>query len=550
MKRKIPALLISIIMVLSCLTSCGSNGDDAKIVTPIDNEPQYLDPQIVSQTSAKNIVLNCFEGLVAYNENGEIVPAAAESYDVSADGLTYTFHLRKDGAWLLTRAAKKNLTEEQIEAFDKRVLAKDFVFAFQRALKSETLCPYAVSLMNIQNADKVLSGEASPKKLGVNATDDYTLVITLERADADFPDTLTSPACMPCKEDYFELTKGRYGLSNEYLIYNGPFYISNWAEKTAISCRRNKEYHSLGDKLVSSVVKPYSIYFSFNNEQETRAKKLKDKTYTLAPLSARQAAEISQIKHMSVKQFGSATTSLVFNCSDELTGVKEIRKALAYGVDSSIFLEKFGEKAASGILPSSVTVNQTSYRSQAAIVKTYPQKNPKAISLMKDGMDKLGINDIELTILCETENETAVRVAMQSWQSVFGVKFGISVDAVSQAELMQRISQGNFQIALCDIKFTDVTAKNAIASFATGGRNNIIKFSDEKFDEIIGKLSKTGSKGKLTDIITEAEAYLISSCAIIPICETETYYGLAKGVSGVVFSPTGEVAYYKSALEK
>lgn len=547
MRRKIPALILLMVLILSVFTACGSDGSDAKIVTPLDSEPSFLDPQIVSDTSAKNIVLNCFEGLVSYNEKGEIVPAAAEKFNVSSDGLTYTFTLRKDLSWRVTTPAKKTLGEKA-DDFDTRVLAKDFVFALQRALSGETLCPFANSLLCIKNASKVLSGELEKEKLGVKAKDDFTLVIKLQKKDADFLDALTSPACMPCNEEFFNLTKGRYGLSTEYLIYNGPFYISNWAEKTAISCRRNDSFHSLGEENISSEVKPYSIYFSFNNEQETRDDKLENKTYTLAPLSEAQAMQYTEDKHIKIRAFDSAVTSIIFNCADEITSVPEIRKALAFAVDTSVFLEKFGKKAADGVIPKASTLAQSSYRSKAQAVKNNPQKNRQAISFMKDAMDKLGVNDIELKILSSTENETAVRGAMQSWQSVFGVKFGISVEAVSETELQSRIASGDYQIALCDLKFADNTAENAISRFVTGARNNVINFSSSKFDALVNNIS-TSDESRTAKAIVEAEEYLISSCALVPLCEKATYYGLAKGVSGVVFSPTGEVAYYRTAVQ-
>ncbi|MGN1418589.1 MAG: ABC transporter substrate-binding protein, partial [Acutalibacteraceae bacterium] len=225
MTKKIISLFLCTALVLLSFTACGSGGANERIVTPIDSEPEYLDPQIVSDKGAKNIVLNCFEGLVCYDENGEIVPAAAENYSVSDDGLVYTFDLRQDGQWKVTSAAKKIIGEDKAESFDTRVTAHDFVFALRRALQPETLCPYASSLMNIKNAKKVNSGSVSSKNLGVKASSDYTLVITLERKDSDFLSALTLPACLPCNEEFFELTKGRYGLSADNLIYNGPFYI-------------------------------------------------------------------------------------------------------------------------------------------------------------------------------------------------------------------------------------------------------------------------------------------------------------------------------------
>ncbi len=549
MKLKIISLFLCILMVLTCFTSCKSSGKDSKIVTPIDAAPTSLDPQIVSDTGSKNIVLNCFEGLVSYGENGEIIPAAAEKFDISEDGLRYTFNLRKDGKWRLTTYAKKFLGEDKAESFDNRLLAKDFVFALQRALRPETLCPFANSLLSIKNASKVLSGKLPESELGARATGDYTLEIELEKKDGDFLDTLTSPACMPCNEEFFNLTKGRYGLSLEYILCNGPYFLNVWNEKTAITVRRNTEYHSIGDT-ISTVVKPISIYYSFNNEQETRAKKLKDGTYTLAPLTVAQASELSADKHITLKSFNTSVTSIIFNCEDEITSVGDIRKALALGMDASVFLEKFGKQRANGLIPSAVKLYGESYRKNAPKPSFITQKNKKAVSLLKDGMDELQISDIELSILTDSENETAVRNAMQSWQSLFGVKFGISVEAVSGSVLKERLASGNFQIALCDLEFDGTTAKNAVSRFKTADRNNIIRLSDKKLDKIIDKLKSTSSKAEASKVIAEAEQYLISACAVIPLCESEVTYGIAKGFSDVVFSPTGEIAYYMNTLSK
>ncbi|MGN0467913.1 MAG: peptide ABC transporter substrate-binding protein [Acutalibacteraceae bacterium] len=549
MAKKIISLFLCTALVLLSFTACGSGGANERIVTPIDTEPEYLDPQIVSDKGAKNIVLNCFEGLVCYDENGDIVPAAAENYSVSDDGLVYTFDLRQDGQWKVTSAAKKIIGEDKAESFDTRVTAHDFVFALRRALQPETLCPYASSLMNIKNAKKVNSGSVSSKNLGVKASSDYTLVITLERKDSDFLSALTLPACLPCNEEFFELTKGRYGLSADNLIYNGPFYISNWAEKTAITIRRNSSFHSLGDD-VSKLVKPSSVYFSFNSDQSTRGDKVKGGTYDLARLTAAQSEELSQKRGITQKSFASSVLSIIFNCKDEILSNRKIRQAMVYALDSKVFLDYFSAVSAAGVIPSSCVIGNESYRSKASAFETNPVNTKKAAELLSEGMEELELKDMELTILCSEENETIVRSAMQQWQSAFGVIFGISVEAVDSQTLKSRVEADDFELALYEVEFNDSTAECAVGSFSSSSRNNIANFSDKKYDAIISKLSITGGVGKTVSVIEEAEAYLLSCCVIMPICETQVYYGMAKGVSQIAFSKTGEAVYFQSTIRK
>ena len=549
--------------MLFCFASCTTSGENEQVVVPIDSEPEYLDPQIVSETGAKNVIANCFEGLLIYDESGNLTEGACESYSVSSNGLVYTFKLRTDGRWRVTNAAKETIlkyyeTDENYDFskdFDTAVKADDFVFAFRRALQPETKCPYAQSLMNIKNAAEVNSGKLKSTKLGVKAKDDYTLVITLQRKDADFLSALTSPACVPCNEEFFEITRGHYGLSADYLIYNGPFYISNWAEKTAITARRNDYYRATQAEIeaetadASDEVKPSSIYFSFNNEQSTRDRKVKDGTYCMAPFTNTQASEFSDSRSVSVKTVNSAVTSLIFNLSDEILANADIRKAIAYSFDTSGLLQFLKKESAGGVVPSASVVNAKSYRTLVTASGISLDKK-KAQTLFKSGLEKLEADDIELTILCLTDNENAVRSVMQSWQSVFGAAFSISVEPLEREALMSRVKTGDYQLALYDISYTDTTAQNALVRYISGARDNIVNLNSSSYDKLISEVSKAGSEKAKIKALKSAENYLIQNCIMVPVCETEVYYGISKGVSGISFNPTGEVAYFKNTLIK
>ena len=168
MTKKLLAVSLTLILLL-LLTACSSGGRDKQIIYPIDKDPEFLDPQIISYDGAKNIIANCFEGLVTLGENGNIVPGCAESWKITDGGLTYTFILRRDCMWRVSPAAGALLGEDYEESFDARVTADDFVFAFRRALRPETKSPGAKNLYSIKNALKVHSGELREEKLGVKA---------------------------------------------------------------------------------------------------------------------------------------------------------------------------------------------------------------------------------------------------------------------------------------------------------------------------------------------------------------------------------------------
>ena len=89
--KKIISLLLALILLFSLSACSSTKGVDARLIFPIDRDPLFLDPQIISATGAKNIILNTFEGLVTLGEKGEILPGMAEKWDVSSDGKTYVF---------------------------------------------------------------------------------------------------------------------------------------------------------------------------------------------------------------------------------------------------------------------------------------------------------------------------------------------------------------------------------------------------------------------------------------------------------------------------
>lgn len=170
--KKIIALMLCILVVFSLSACTAEKGLDAQLIFPIDNDPKFLDPQIISDVGARNIILNCFEGLVTLGANNEILPGMAEKWDVSADGKTYVFYLRQNSRWRVTSAAKRVLggdnvqlypaydekgklipLEEGKETFNITVTAHDFVFGLRRALRPETKCPTAYKLYAIEGAE-------------------------------------------------------------------------------------------------------------------------------------------------------------------------------------------------------------------------------------------------------------------------------------------------------------------------------------------------------------------------------------------------------------
>ena len=109
MPKKILSLFLALVAAIS-LCACGGSSEDI-LILPIESDPICLDPQVADSKEAKLMIANCFEGLVRLDKDYKIIPGVAESWEISKDGLTYTFKLRKDTHWKLLNSFEDVLPE-------------------------------------------------------------------------------------------------------------------------------------------------------------------------------------------------------------------------------------------------------------------------------------------------------------------------------------------------------------------------------------------------------------------------------------------------------
>ena len=128
-----------------------------------DTDPSTLDHHLTSTIAEGNIMRDLYEGLVVQTASAEVVAGVAEDWEISDDGMTYTFYLRDDAKW----------------SNGDPVTAEDFVFTFRRLQDPETAAPYANLHFIIENAEAINKGDMETSELGVTAVDDKTLEIKL-----------------------------------------------------------------------------------------------------------------------------------------------------------------------------------------------------------------------------------------------------------------------------------------------------------------------------------------------------------------------------------
>lgn len=211
---------------------------------PYVSDPVTWDGLATSRAADNDAIINTYDGLMEYDVEGTLQPALAESYEISDDGLTYTFHLRKDVKW----------TDSQGREVDT-VKADDFVAGMQHMCDAQGGLEYLVQGV-IKNVSQYISGEVTDfDEVGVKAVDDYTVEYTLEEPCSYFMTMLGYTIFMPMSRSYYQSQGGKfgaeydssaadyqYGKDSNSIAYCGPYLVTNATAKNTIVFKLSDSY--------------------------------------------------------------------------------------------------------------------------------------------------------------------------------------------------------------------------------------------------------------------------------------------------------------------
>ena len=229
------AALGLLLLLAACQPQAGSSGaGQAQEVGPeaghlrrqIDQPPRTLDPGISVDVPAQRVIDDLFEGLVRLDAAGQLVPGVARSWEITADQLQWTFHLRADVQW----------------SDGVALTANDFVYAWRRVVDPANASQGAQMLAPIVNALTIAAGKLPPEQLGVRAVDAHTLVVQLTAPTAWFAYLLTNNSLYPVPEHLLK-AQGNAWTRAGVMVSNGAFVLTALRINGAIQLTRNPRYY-------------------------------------------------------------------------------------------------------------------------------------------------------------------------------------------------------------------------------------------------------------------------------------------------------------------
>lgn len=544
MFKKIICILLSGAMLLCA--GCSESEEDGKgfqFTCALAGNPACLDPQYAENENADILITNLMEGLVRLDENGVPVAAGAESYTISEDGLYYMFNLREGCCWY-----RSGLMEGETVP----VTAQDYVYAFRRILDPLTKSPYANTFACLKNANAIMAGTTDVSELGVSAPDDMTVIFQLEYMNTEFLQLLAQPCAVPCNEEFFLSTNGRYGLDMDTVLCNGAFYLTKWnydayGSENFLTLRKNPTHYDAEN------ISPSSLTFHILKSQSSADAKFAEGGADVLATLSNSTQYMDSKEHTVVSEYAE-TMGLIFNPDNEILQNEDLRLALAHAIDRSAYAPKLSADLlpAYGVIPPAVDLLGSSYREIQADEPLALPYNPQRAAELFDKAEKAlhlnSMNTIRILVSTDITDTDALLTICQEWQTLFGQYIGL--DTVTPDEYAARIASGDYSIALYSIGADRNSCYDMLRQFITQQKQ--LGFSSEEFTGIMAELANTQKTADSVKLYSMAEQAILDSHAFIPLFYKNSYLVCTSGNTEIgfdAFSGTIDFRYAKHFSE-
>jgi oligopeptide transport system substrate-binding protein len=511
------AIILVLGMLLSaCGGSAGNDNPKDTLVLTDRAEPPNLDSAKSTDQVSMQVITNSLEGLMRIGKDQKAAPGIAQSYELSADKLTYTFHLR-DSKW----------------SDGKAVTAQDFEYGWKRALDPKTKSEYAYILDPVKNAMEYNAGTAKAEDVGVKSLDDKTLQVTLKAPSPYFLDLLAFVTFMPQRQDIVEKHGQKFALEAANMVYNGPFVVDQWKHGVSVHFAKNPNYWD------NKNVKLQKAEIKILKEESTRVNLYKSNTIDFSEITKDFADAYKSNPEKTILKESSAWY-LEYNQIKGLFKNKKLRQAVELAIDKKTMTDsvlKTGSRPAGSFVPPDIKTNDTQMFREVAKddVKYDPTEAKK---LWQEGLQEAGITAPgKIDILGDDTSNAKDQLQYMADQLGKNLGIEVTISSVTFKERLQRGQDGNFQLLLSGWGADYNDAMSYLDIFTTGQSYNRGKWSNAEYDALIKKSKNNPNFDERLQDMIKAEKILIDEQAIAPLFY-RTRLGLVKPyVKDIMWNP-------------
>ena len=547
--KKFVALLLTAALLLSVVSFASAEGNVLGVM--LGTNVMSLDTNLATDGDSFEVIADCIDGLMQMDKDGAAVPAIAESYDLSEDGLTYTFHLR-DAKWSNGAA----------------VTANDFVFAWRRIAKEAGEYAYMLDeIGNIKGAAEIISGKTDDlTTLAVSAPDEKTLVVELTVPVSFFPSLMYFPTFYPINEEFYNsLADGTYGTSPETFLSNGAFILESYTPGTAnLTVKKNPDYWD------ADRVKLDGITYQVVGSSDNALTAFRNKTLDVVMISGNQVdaakKDASLAENLKVTGAGYmwylSFSQTEKNAQGGMLANANLRLAISNAIDRDNLVDNYvmdGSLATYTAGPPQFAASSTTgedFSADQGAFADYVGYNPeKAAEYFEAAKAELGKDSFSFTMIYgNNEGDEVQKVAQAIKEDVEAALPGVEINlqSMTKAERLDKMQNDNYDIALTRWGPDYADPMTYLGMWITNNSNNYGFWSNAEYDQLIADCT-TGAY--ITDYdarwaaMFKAEEIVMKEAVIAPLYTKANANLITAGVEGIDFHPVALNRVYKDTTK-
>ncbi len=505
-------------------------------------EPETLDPHLQQGVAEFNVASQMYEGLTRMDANNQPYAGVAEKWDISSDGLKYTFTLRKNSKW----------------SNGDPVTAKDFEWSWKRALDPRTASPYSYQLYYIKGGQAL--NETDPKDeakikqlsdaLGVKAKDDYTLEVTLEAPTPYFLGLTSFPTLYPVHRAEVEKFGDKWATKPEQFVTNGPFKMTKWVNNQAIEMEKSKNYWDAKNVVLKKII------FNLIDDQNTSLT-----MWESGQTDLNNNVPVQEIDRL--KKEGKLTTLpylgtyyYSFNVTKKPFDDPRVRTAFAMAIDRKLITQqitKAGQVPAYAFVPPGIPDVDPKGDFRKAGGDFFKEDLDAAKKLLADAgyKDMKKFPSFEILYNTSASHKTIAEAIQEMWSKNLGIpKEKVKLHVEEWKVYLPSRNTHNFQVARAGWIGDYVDPMTFLDMFVTNGGNNDPAYSNPKYDELIQKAKSSGDPKVRVPAMHEAEKILMNDMVIAPIYYYTNNWLIKPYVKGLAINTIGGVDFKQAWIAK
>ena len=529
--KKMLAIFLSAALFVTAFAGCGKKADG--ITVQIGPNPETLDPALNSAVDGGNMLITLFETLLIIDQDNKVQPGQAEKYEVSPDGLTWTFTMRDGLKW-------SDGTE---------LNAKDFEYTFKRIADTNVAAPYAETVIGMIEGYKDAIDSKNPEKLNVKASEDgKTLTIKLAYPCSYFDKIVAFGTMSPVQKATVEKNGDSWATKPETYVCNGPYTITEWTPSEKIVCKKNENYKGgwdsskiVNDKLTFLLLEDSSA--SYTAYTGGTAQLIKD-----VPTE-----EIPTLKKDKKDEFNVdpilGTYYLSMNLNKAPFNNKNVRKALSLAIDRDYVANTVMQGTYTpaynyvGTGVDDVETGKFLENSKAANGgKTYISEDYKAnLEEAKKALAEAGYPEGKgFPTITYSTNDAGYHKALAEYLQQVYKDLGITmnIDIVDWSSFTPKRRAGEYEMARNGWVMDYNDASNMIELFVSSNGNNDGKYNNPAFDKAMND-SKVADKTAHFAALHEAEKIVSEDYGFIPVAYYNDFWLQSTSLKGTWHSPYG-----------